>query len=148
MYSQLKASNSQGVLNGAGGLIGAVDLAEGHDLADVVDDVETAFGQGLVEGLGLGRQVQQAQEQLLVGGAAALLEQGPGMIGSSMSWWRSVTAAVAGDELVLMVNAQMIGIELESHGGPGVPARAPNSYWCPPARELAVGASRQDDPRS
>ena len=35
----------QGVLDGAGGLVGAVDFAQGHDLADVMQDVQPPLRQ-------------------------------------------------------------------------------------------------------
>jgi hypothetical protein len=46
----------QGVLDGPRGLVCPVDLGEGDDLANVVQDVEPPFSQALVEPLGLGRQ--------------------------------------------------------------------------------------------
>ena len=46
----------QGILDGPGGSVGAVDLRQGHDLADVMEDVEPPLRQAQVERLGLGRQ--------------------------------------------------------------------------------------------
>ena len=95
----------QGVLDGPCGLLGAVDLTEGHDLADVMQDIQPPLGQALIERLGLGRQRQQAQQQLLIACPATLLEQRPRVIGVLEVLVAVVAADVTGDELVLMVEA-------------------------------------------
>ena len=135
----------QGVLDGPGGHLGAVNLAQGDDLADVVQDVEPPLGQPLVERFGLGGRGSAAGQQLLIAGPAALLEQGPRMIGVLEVLVTVVAADVAGDELVLMVEAQMIGIELEGQGGPGVFGGDRIGVGVHRDAELAVGPCRQDD---
>ena len=134
MYSQLKAWNSRASSDGPGGGFGAVDLAEGHDLADMQEDVEPPFGQPLVEGLGLGGQGQQPLEQLLIAGPAALLEQGPGMVGILEVLVAVVAADVAGQEFVLLVDAQVIGVDLEGQMRLRHIRRAPSRCWCPGSR--------------
>ena len=79
----------QGVGQSSGGGLLAVDLAQGDDFADVVDRVEAALLQLGVIALGAGRQCEEALEQALASGAAALGEQGLGWSGSSKSRWRS-----------------------------------------------------------
>ncbi len=46
----------QGILDGPGGLVRPVDLGQGDDLPDVMQDVEPPIGQTLVERFGLGGQ--------------------------------------------------------------------------------------------
>ena len=49
----------QGILDGPGGGLRPVDLGQGHDLADVMQDVEPTLGEALVKSFSLGRQRQQ-----------------------------------------------------------------------------------------
>jgi len=46
----------QGILDGLGGGLRSVDLGQGHDLADVMEDVEPTLGEALVKSFRLGRQ--------------------------------------------------------------------------------------------
>lgn len=50
----------QGILDGPGGGLRPVDLRQGHDLADVMQDVEAPLGEALVEPFSLGGQRQQS----------------------------------------------------------------------------------------
>ena len=79
----------QRVLKWPGRYVGPVDLAEGHDLADVLEDIEPAFGQALVKGFGLGGQGQQLLEELLLAAPAACWSRPGDDRDSRMSWWRS-----------------------------------------------------------
>ena len=48
----------QGILDGSGGGLCAVDLGQSDDLADVMQDVEPPLGEALVKSFSLGRQRQ------------------------------------------------------------------------------------------
>ena len=47
------------ILDGPGGGVRPVDLGQGDDLADVMENVEPPLGEALVKPFGLGRQRQQ-----------------------------------------------------------------------------------------
>src|SRR4030042_5065270 len=68
----------QGILDGPGGGVRPVDLGQGDDLANVVQDVEPPVGETLVKHFSLGRQRQQPLQQLLVTSAPGLQKQGLG----------------------------------------------------------------------
>lgn len=134
-----------GVLDGAGRLVRAVDFTQSHDLADVVQDIQTPLLQFLVEGLGFRREGQQAHEQLLILGLAALLQEFAGMVRVFKVAVAVVAAHVAGDQFLLVVEAELVGVELQTQarasvfGGHGV------SVGVQGDAELAVGAHRLDD---
>jgi hypothetical protein len=62
------------VLDGSSGHLGAVNLAEGNDLSDVMEGIEASLLQFVVEGLGVGGEGEEAQEELLFAGPPALLQ--------------------------------------------------------------------------
>ncbi len=98
----------QGVGQGPGGVLLAVDLAQGDDLADVVGGVEAAQLQFGVIPLGAGRDGQEALQQALPPGAPALVEQGLGMIGVFEVLVPVVAARMPGEEGVVVVDADPV----------------------------------------
>ena len=103
----------QGVGQGPGGVLLAVDLAQRDDLADVVHRVEAALLQFGVVPLGVGREAREAPEQLLAAGAPALVEQGSGMVGVLEVPVPVVAARMPGDEPVVAVDADPVGVGLQ-----------------------------------
>ena len=58
-----------------------------------------------------------------------------------------VAADVTGDELVLVVDAQVVGVELEAERGPGIFGRHRVGVGVHPHAELAAGPGRQNGPQ-
>ena len=58
-----------------GGRLRPEDLAQGDDLLDMMAGVDPAFGELFVVGLGLRRQPQELEQELLVAGLLAVLDQ-------------------------------------------------------------------------
>ena len=135
----------QGVLNGAGGFVRAVDFAQRHDLADVMQRVQPPLLEFAVKRFGLRRHGQQAHQQFLIAGFAALLEQLAGMIGIFDILMPLVTARMAGDQLFLMIDAQMVWINFQGKARSGVFGGDGVGVGIEPDAELAVGADRLDD---
>jgi hypothetical protein len=67
------------------------------------------------------------------------------MIGVLTVLVAAVAADMAGDELVLMVEAQTVGIELERQEGRGIFGGDRIGVGVHPHAELAAGPCRQDD---
>ena len=110
----------QGVGQGTGGGFLAVDLAQGDDLADVVAGVEAALLEFRVVRLGARRQRQEALQQPLAAGAHALGQQGLGMIRVLEVPVPVVAARMPGDEPVLAVDADPVGIGFQRQALGGV----------------------------
>ena len=102
---------SEGVLHRSGDRLGAVDLAQGDDLLHVMAGIEAALGERLVIGFGLGREGEEAPEELLLAGIAPLLQQCLGMIRVLDILMALVTARMARDEPVLVVDTEPIRID-------------------------------------
>ena len=64
-----------GVFNGAGDFVGAVNVGKGHDLVDVAACVETASGELLVVMFGVRTQGVKGEQPLGVTGSAALIQE-------------------------------------------------------------------------
>ena len=71
----------EGVVQGAGGFVRAVDLAQGDDFLDVVRGVEALFLQLARVEVGLGSQAQEGLQEGLLAGALAIDQQFLDMIG-------------------------------------------------------------------
>ena len=71
----------EGIVEGAGGGLGAVGLTERDDFAHVMDRIEATLLELAVVLVGAGGQRDEALEQALGGGLAALFEQGAGVVG-------------------------------------------------------------------
>jgi len=135
----------QGILDGPGGGVRPVDLGQGDDLANVMQDVEPPLSETLVESLGLGRQRQQPLQQLLVTSATTLQKQGLGVIGILEVAPAVVAAHMPGDQPVLVVQAQLVGVELERQSGPGVFRGHRVGVGVHGHAELTAGPDRPED---
>jgi hypothetical protein len=72
--------------------------------------VEAALCELSVIEFGLGREGQKAQEELVIAGFFALRQEGLGMIGVFEIPMAVIAAGVAGDEVVVVVEAEPVGI--------------------------------------
>jgi hypothetical protein len=97
----------EGVLDGSGGGVGSVDFTQGHDLADVVRDVEAPVLEFAVERLGPGREGEEPEHELLVAGPSALLQEFARMVGVLEVLMAVVGAPVPGDQLLLVIDAEV-----------------------------------------
>ena len=100
---------SEGILEGVGDLINAVDFAQGHDFLDMVGSVEPFLVKFADIELGLGRQIQERQQEGLLTGFEALGQQFLGVIRIVEVLVALVPARVSGDECFLMIDAEAIG---------------------------------------
>ena len=110
----------EGVVECARGGIGTVDLTERDDFAHMMDGVEAAVREFAVILVGAGGERDEALEQALGGGLAALFEQGAGMVGMLEVAVSLVASRVAGEETVVVVDAQPVGIALQGQALRGV----------------------------
>ena len=86
------------------------DLGQSQDLADVVTGVEPALLQALVIGCRIGRQRQEVHHQALFAGATALSDQSFGVVRLLNVLVTAIAARMAGDELVIEVDADPVRI--------------------------------------
>ena len=116
--------------------MGAVDFAERDDFAHVMDRIEAALLEFAVVLVGAGGEGDEALEQALGGGFSALLEQGAGMVGVLEVAVTLVASPVSGEETVVVVDAQPVGIALQGQalrgvlGGHGVAIGVEGSARC------------------
>ena len=103
----------EGVVECARGGIGTVDLTERDDFAHMMDGVEAAVREFAVILVGAGGERDEALEQALGGGLATLFEQGAGMVGVLEVAVSLVASRVAGEETVVVVDAQPVGVALQ-----------------------------------
>ena len=126
----------EGVVEGAGGGFGTIDLTERDDFAHVMDRIEAALLEFAVVVVGTGGEGDEALEQALGGGLAALFEQGTGMVGVLEVAVSLVASPVAGEETVVVVDAQPVGIALQGQalrgvlGGHGIAIGVEGSARC------------------
>ena len=78
-----------------------------------MDGVEAAVREFAVVLVGAGGERDEALEQALCAGFASLFEQGAGMVGVLEVAVTLVASAVAGEETVVVVDAQPVGIALQ-----------------------------------
>ena len=122
----------------------AVDVAEGDDLAHVVVWVEASLFELSVVEFGLRGEGEKAHEDLVVTRLFSLLEQRLWMVGVFEVAMSIVTAGVAGDELVLMVKTEAVGIGLERQGLSGQVGRDGVAVGIEGDAELPGGAHLRD----
>jgi hypothetical protein len=82
--------------------------------------VESALFQGLVVGIRSRGEGEKAPQQLLRFGLAALGQKGLGMIGVLDVLMALIAPGMTGDELILVVETQPLGVELEGERSAGV----------------------------
>ena len=115
-----------GVINGAGDLVGAVDIGDGDDLVDVRTGVEAAFFELLVVVFGLRAQGVKGLQPLGLTRSATLVEEFADMIGVFKITVSLVAARMGGDQVVGVVEAEPAGERFEGEplrgvgGGHGV----------------------------
>src|SRR5215471_4907940 len=90
--------------------VGGVDLGQGQNLADVVAGVEPALLQAVVIGCRIGRQSQEVHHQALFAGAAALGDQSFGVVWVFDVLVTAIAAGMAGDKLIVEVDADPVRI--------------------------------------
>jgi hypothetical protein len=90
--------------------IGGLDLCQSQDLADVVAGVKPALPLAIVIGRRIRRQRQEVHHQALFPGTAALADQTLGVIRILDVLVTTIAARVTGDELVVEVDADPVGI--------------------------------------
>ena len=78
-----------------------------------MDGIEPALLEFAVVLVGAGGERDEALEQALGGGLAALFEQGAGVVGMLEVAVSFVAAQVPGDEAVLVIDAQPLGVALQ-----------------------------------
>ena len=89
---------------------GTVDFAQCDDLVDVVSGIEAAQLKLCVVGFGFGREGEEALQELLMTGASALCEEFARVVGIFEVAVSVVASGVSGDEFVIVVDAQAVGI--------------------------------------
>ena len=104
-----KGAILEGIGQGTGDGFWAIDVTQGDNLAYVMMRVEAARFELSVIEFGLGREGQKAQEELVIAGFFALLQEWLGMIGVFEIPMAVLAAGVAGDELVVVVEAEPVG---------------------------------------
>ncbi len=100
-----KRAEGKGVLDGPCHRILSVDVAEGDDLADVMQRVHATLLKLLVIVVGPGMQSQEVSEDDLVVSLFALSHQGFGMIGQFGVFAAVIASDMTGHQFVLMVDA-------------------------------------------
>src|SRR6516164_3144001 len=103
--------------------VGGIDLGQGQDLADVVAGVEPALFQAVVIGCRIRRQRQEVHHQALFAGAAALGYQCLGVIWILDVLMTAIAAPMAGDELIVEVDADPVWIGFDRHAAMRVGGR-------------------------
>jgi hypothetical protein len=97
-----------------------------QDFVNVLAGVEPALLEAVVIGLGIRRQRQEVHHQALFPGTAALGDQPLGVIRFLDVLVTTIAACVTGDELVVDVEADPVGIGFDGHpavsvcGGDGI----------------------------
>src|SRR5215831_13352154 len=99
--------------DGARHEVGRIDLRQGEDFADVMAGIEPALLQAVVIGRRIGREREKAQHQALFAGAPALRQQSLDMVGVFDVLVPTIVASVAGDELVVEVDANPVRISFD-----------------------------------
>lgn len=80
--------------------IGAVNFSQGHDFLHVMTQVEPAFGQLVMIGLRMGREPEEGEEEPLVTGFAALVQERLHVVGLLDVLPFLVAADMFGDQVV------------------------------------------------
>ena len=108
------------VVEGAGGGLGAVGLAQRDDFAHVMEGIEASQGEFLVVLVGPCGEGDEALEHALGASPSALFEQGAGMVGMLEVAVSLVASPVSCDEPVAVVDAKPVGVAVEGEPGRGV----------------------------
>ena len=102
-----------GVVEGEGDFVRAVDVSEGDDFVDVDAGVEASGAELVVVGFGAGTEGVEGEEPFGVAGAVALGEQFFDVVGVFEVAVALVAAEVGGDEVVGMIEAEAVGEGVE-----------------------------------
>ena len=103
----------EGVLDGASQVVLAVDVGEGDDFVDVDAGVETALGELAVVVFRARAQGVEAQQELGVGGFAALVEEFLYVVGIFEVPVPLVAAGMSGNQIGPVIDAEPVGEEFE-----------------------------------
>ena len=95
----------EGILDGAGEVVLAVDVGEGDDFVDVDAGVETALGELVVVVFGAGAERVEAQQELGVAGFAALVEEFFYVVGIFEVPVALVAAGMSGNQIGPVIGA-------------------------------------------
>jgi hypothetical protein len=102
-------SKFESVFEGASDFVGAIDFTQSHDFGDVNPGIEATILKLAIILLAKRAESVKAQEQFGVAGLASLLEQILDVIWVFEVPVPIVATGVAGDELLVMINAEPIG---------------------------------------
>ena len=106
--------------DGASHRLGAIKLAQGDDLLDVMFGVEAPLFQLQIVIVSLGAQGQKAQEELLLARLFAVQEQGRDVVGQLVILVAVVAAHMLGHQLLPVINQEPVGMPLEGELARGV----------------------------
>ena len=98
-----------------------IDFTESDNLLEVMARVEAAFLQFTVVILGLAREAEETHEEFLVPCLGSVLDQSFGMVGVFIIFVSIISAGMAGDELLLMIDAEAVGVDSQAEFGAGIP---------------------------
>ena len=104
-----KCSKFESVFEGASDFVGAIDFTQSHYFGDVNPGIEATILKLAIILLGKRAESVKAQEQFGVAGLASLIEQILDVIWVFEVPVPIVATGVAGDELLVMINAEPIG---------------------------------------
>ena len=137
----------QGVPQGAGHFVGAVELAQRDDLLDVVRGMEAFFAEFATVAFGVCSQAQEGSQAGLVAGAVTLRQEFLDMIGVADVLAAVVTAQVGGDQLLVVIAEQLVRIDFEGQllGSVAVRHRVATGLKKSDAA-TTIGAGRPNDP--
>jgi hypothetical protein len=135
----------EGVLEGAGDLVGAVDFTQGDDLLDVVGGVEAFVLEFAGVEFGLGAELEEGQQEGRVTGPLALGQQVLEVIGIADVLVAIIAAEVGGDEFLVVIDEQLIGVNLQAQFLGGVEGRHGVTVGVQHDATAAIGAGRTDD---
>ena len=120
---------SEGVVNGSGHGVRAVEFAQGNDFLDVVGGREAFFLQLAIIRLGLGRQVEKGRQQGLLAGADALGHQFTIVIGVADVLAAVMATGVRGDQFFAEEKDEPVGVNFEGELLSGVEAGDGIAGW-------------------
>ena len=144
MYSLLKASKASASVIGPDHCRLAVDVGEGDDLAHVRDRIAATFEQACVVLHRQRRQGEEALEHMRIAGVPPLRDQRLQMVGFLDVQVSRVRADMAGDESLLVIDAEPVRKRLERQRMAGGARRHRIAVGLEGDPELAVGLHRED----
>jgi hypothetical protein len=98
----------------------AIDFTEGDDLLEVMAGVEAALFQFTVIIPGFVWEVEEAHEEFLIPSLGSVLDQTFGMVGVFIVFVSIISADMAGDEILLMIDTNAIRVDSQAEFGAGI----------------------------